>query len=130
MILDWSDWIKSTKISDLAFFKILLMLETCWELSFMKLAVLFLFIGMITCFLDGPLVIIWMQGLGLSPPLITFCIWLIFFASRAGNTSFILITSSIWEVGLEVCAYDLRIGLTTGVGLRFLKYLEIWLTFF
>jgi len=53
------------------------------------------FIRMMTCFLDGPLVVIWIQGLGLGPSIMMFCIWLIFFALRAGKVSFILMTSSV-----------------------------------
>ena len=55
---DCSDWIKSTNTSDFTFFKALLMLETYNKLFFMNLALLSPFIGMMTCFLDGPLVVI------------------------------------------------------------------------
>jgi len=38
-------------------------------------------------------------------------------------------TSSVWLEGLEACAYDLPLVLSTGVYFRFLKNLEIWLIF-
>ena len=64
----------------------------------MKLVVLFLFIRIITCFLNGPLVVIWMWSLGLSLLLTMFCIWSVFFTLKVENMFFILMTFSIWEV--------------------------------
>ena len=54
------EWIKSTRISDFAFLRDLLILETCNEEFFMKLEILSLFMGMMTCFLKGSFVVIWM----------------------------------------------------------------------
>ena len=56
---------KSTRISDFVFLRDLLMLVMCNEEFFMKLEMLSLLIEMMTCFLEGPFVVIWMQGLGL-----------------------------------------------------------------
>ena len=70
----------------------------------MKFTVLSLLIGMMTCFLDGPFIVIWMHGFGLGPPLMIFWIWLIFLASIAENVSLILMISAVIEVGLEACA--------------------------
>jgi len=46
---DCSDLIKLTNTSDFAFFKALLMLETCNKLFFVNFAILSSFIGMMTC---------------------------------------------------------------------------------
>ena len=45
------------------------MLATCTEEFFIKDETLSLLIGMITCFLDGPLVVIWIWGFTLFCPL-------------------------------------------------------------
>ena len=58
--------IKSIKTSDFAFLRDLLMLDTCTKKFFMKLEMLLLPMGMMTYFLEGPFVVIWMQGLGLG----------------------------------------------------------------
>jgi len=52
-------------------------------------------IGIITCFLDGPFVVILMCGLGLFEPLTILLIWLIFWALRDGNVSLIFKTSDV-----------------------------------
>ena len=87
------------------------------------------FIGMITCFLNGLLIVILIQDLGFSLPLMIFCTWLILLALRDGNVSLILMTSSVWLTGFEAWAYNLVRYLLTGITFRFLKYLEISLTF-
>ena len=48
----------------------------------MNLLILSFTIGMITCFLEGPLVVIWMQGLGLEGPLMMLLIWSISLAIK------------------------------------------------
>ena len=57
-----SEQMKFTRTSDFTFLRDLLMLDTCTEEFFMKLE-------MMTCFLEGPFVVIWIQGLGLGLPL-------------------------------------------------------------
>ena len=58
-------------------------------------------VRMITCFLNGPFIVIWMCGFGLEPPLIMLSIFLI---SMAVNVSLILMTSAVLGVGLEAYA--------------------------
>ena len=53
-----SERIKLTKTSDLVFLNCLLMLATWIAEFFMKLLLLLLLIRTITCFLEGPLVVI------------------------------------------------------------------------
>ena len=91
-----------------------------------------LLIGMITCFLDGPLVVIWILGFGLDNPLTMLLIWSIFSTLRVGNVFLILRTSAVLTVGFEAWAYDL-LGFDLSLdlsfeGLLFLKYFEIVLT--
>ena len=100
------------------------------ELFFMNLAMLSLPIKMIICFLDSPLVIIWMHSLAFGLPLTMLWIWSIFLVSRAGKFSLILITSDVLISCLEVCVCNFGDCLETLTSLMFLKYLEIWLTFF
>ena len=64
-----SEQMKFTRTSDFTFLRDLLMLDTCTEEFFMKLEMLSLPMGMMTCFLKGPFVVIWIQGLGLGLPL-------------------------------------------------------------
>ena len=52
-------------------------------------------IGMITCFLDGPFVVILMCGLGLVEPLTILLTWSIFCTLREGNISLIFKTSKV-----------------------------------
>ena len=100
----------------------------------MKLLLFSLLIGTITCFLEGPLVIIWIHGLGFRLPLMILLTWSIFFALRARNASLILRTSNVLADGLVACAYDLA-GLLFLIGFLVLakyfllwKYLEMMLT--
>ena len=98
--LVWSDEIDQ----DLSFGILqcpILMFATCDELSFMNLAMLSPFIGIMTCFLDGPLVVIWIRGLGLGLPLTMF--W-IFFAPREGKVFLILMICSVFEAVVDACA--------------------------
>ena len=85
---------------------------------------------MMICFLDGSLVIIWIHGLAFGLLLTILWIWLIFLALRAGKLSLILMTLDVLVPCLETCMYDLGGCLETLASLMFLKYLEIWLTFF
>ena len=123
-----SEQMKLTKTSDLMFLKTLLIFDIWWLLSFMNFIILSPFIGIIICFLDGPLVVIWIQGLGLGLPLMIFWTWSILLTPRDSKAFFILMTSSVWLEGLEACAYDLLPVLLTGACFIFLKNLEIWLT--
>jgi len=59
IMLKGSEQMKSTKTSDLMFLKALLILDIWWLLFFINFIILFLFIRTIICFLDGPLVVIW-----------------------------------------------------------------------
>jgi len=121
----WSDQMKSTKTSNFTFLNDLLMLVTWRELFFVNFVIFLLLIGMITCFLDGPLVVIWICGLALGLPLTMFWIWLIFFVLRAGKVSLILMTSDVLVLCLEAYTYEFWGCFMTLAGLIFLKYLEI-----
>ena len=125
-----SKQMKSTKTSDFEFLKDWLMLATWSKLFFMNLLMLSLLIGMIICFLDKPLVVIWMHSLEFVLLLMILWIWLIFWALRAGKVSLILITLDILLVCLDACAYNFLGWLDLLTGLVFLKYLEIWLISF
>ena len=71
------------------------MLDTCTKKFFMKLEMLLLPMGMMTYFLEGPFVVIWMQGLGLGLSLTMLLIWLIFLALMERNASLILMTLDV-----------------------------------
>jgi len=58
---------------------------------------------MMTCFLDGPFIVIWIHSFGLELPLMMFWIWLIFLALIAENVFLILMISAVLEVSLEAC---------------------------
>ena len=58
-------------------------------------------VGMMTCFLDSPFIVIWMHVFGLEPPLTMLSIFL---TSIAVNVSLILMTSAVLGVGLEAYA--------------------------
>ena len=85
-----------------------------------------------TCFLDGPLVVICILGFGLVTPLTMLFIWLIFSALRAENALLILRTSLMLAGALETWAYDLSFfGATLFVsfeGFLFWKYFDIMFT--
>ena len=96
----------------------------------MNFVIFLLLIRMITYFLDGLLVIIWICSLALGMLLTMFWIWLIFFILKAGKVSLILTTSDVLVLCLEVYIYDFWGCFVTLASLIFLKYLEIWLTSF
>lgn len=123
-----SKWMKSTKTLDLMFLKALLILEMWRLLFFINFKILSPFIGTITCFLDGLLVVIWIWGLGFALPLMIFWTWSILLALKDEKISLILMTSSVWLTGFETWAYDLVRDLLTGADFKFLKNLEISLT--
>ena len=72
----------------------------------MNFVIFLLLIGMITCFLDSLLVIIWICDLALRLLLTMFWIWLIFFVLRAGKAFLILMTSDVLVLCLEAYIYD------------------------
>ena len=92
--------------------------------------VLLLLIETITCFLDGPFVVIWIRGLGLGLPLMMLLTLSICLAFKAGKDSLILNISEVLAVCLEACAYDLVGFEWLVVVLLPLKYFEIVLTLF
>jgi len=78
------------------------MLATLREEFFMKEEMFLLLIGMMMCFLDGPLVVILIHGFGLFCPWTMLFTWLIFLAFKAGNVSLIFKTSEVLVEDLEV----------------------------
>ena len=95
-----------------------------------------LLIGMITYFLEGPLVVVWILGLDFKIPLTILLTWLIFFALKAGKVSLILRTSDVLALVLVAWAYDLAgllllsLFLLLAEGFLLWKYLEIAFTSF
>ena len=124
------EWIKSTRTSDFAFLRDLLILETCNEEFFMKLEMLSLFMGMMTYFLKGSFVVIWMWGLGLRLPLTMLLIWLIFCTLMERNAFLILMISDILMFCFDAWVYDLGASLELSSNLLLLKYFKIMLTSF
>ena len=122
--------IKSTRTSNCVFLRNLLMLVMCNEEFFMKLEMLSLPMEMITCFLEGLFVVIWMRGLGLGLSLTMLLIWSIFFALIEGNASLILMTSDVLMFCFDVWAYNLGAGLELPSSLLLLKYFKIALISF
>ena len=112
------------------------MLATCRDEFCMKALMFFLLIGMITYFLEGPLVVIWILSLGFEIPLTMLLTWSIFFALRARKVSLILRTSDVLALVLVAWAYDLAglllpfLFLLSAKGFLLWKYLEIVFTFF
>ena len=96
-----SEQMKSTETSDLVLLKFLLRLATWIEEFFMNLLMLTFAIGMITYFLEGPLVVIWIWGLGFKDPLMMLLIWSISLAPANRNVSLILIIFAILILYLE-----------------------------
>ena len=82
------------------------MLATWREEFFMKDETFSPLMGMITCFLNGPLVVILIRGLGLFWLLMMLFTWSIFCALSDGNVSLIFSTSDVLTEGLETCAYN------------------------
>jgi len=136
--LDASDYIKSTRTSNLVFLNNQLILAIWSKLFFMNLLMLLLLIEIMTCFLDRPLVVIWIHSLGLGEPEMILWIQLTFWVFNIEKVFLILMTSKVLFANLDVCAldcfeacaYDLLVLLKLSSDLLFLKYLEIWLTSF
>ena len=67
----------------------------------MNFFIILLFIGTITCFLKGPLLVMLIFSLALSfEPLMTFCISSIFLLGRLGNVFLILSVSLVMFFGV------------------------------
>jgi len=64
-----------------------------------------LFIGIITCFLEGSFMVILIFSLGLPLPLMIFWMFLIFLAWRFGKVSLILRTSLVLMAGWDTWTY-------------------------
>ena len=90
-----------------------------------------LLIGMMICFLDGPLVVILMRSFGLLCPLTMLFTWSTLLAFRDGNASLIFKTSDVLAELLVAWAYDLGVDLLVGFlallpeGFLVWKYLEM-----
>jgi len=90
-----------------------------------------LLIGMMICFLDGPLVVILIRGFGLLCPLTMLFTWSILLAFRDGNASLIFKTSDVLTKLLAAWVYDLGVDLLGGFlallpeGFLAWKYLEM-----
>ena len=99
---------KSAMTSELEFFKCSLMLVIILCTDLVINSALGFVIGMMTSFLDGPLVIIFNLGFFLpSLPFLTFKILSTSLADKDGKASFTQRMSSTLEVlDLEACAYD------------------------
>ena len=126
-ILLASAWIKSAITFDLILLKALLMLTTCKLEFLMKLLVLLIFIGMMTYFHDGPLVVMLILGFGLSLPLIIFWTISIFLFWRFGKAFLIFkvplaMLKELDELD-DTWAYDFLLLVEF-----FLKYFDILLT--
>ena len=93
-------------------------------------------IGIITCFLDDPFVVILMCSLGLLELLTILLTWSIFWALRDGNVFLIFKTSDVLIEVFEACAYDflelalLPCAILLTIDFLGWKYLEITLTSF
>ena len=125
-----SDQIKSARTLDFAFLSNLFILATWKELFFMNFELFLLLIGVIICFLDRSLVIIWIWDFTLELLLIILSIWSILFAPRDGRASLILMISEVLAPCFGTWAYDFWGCLDILASLMFLKYLEIWLISF
>ena len=79
------------------------------------------------CFLDRPLVIILIQGLGLLSPLIIYWMLLMLLALRVGKASLIFRILLILLPPLKTCAYNMSHLLVVQTGTFALKNLEIFL---
>lgn len=99
---------KSAMTSELEFFKCSLMLAIILCADLVINSALGFVIGMMTSFLDGPLVVIFNLGFFLpSLPFLTFKILSTSSADKDGKASFTQRMSSTLEVlDLEACAYD------------------------
>ena len=97
---------KSAMTSDLMFFSALLILVTWVLKSFIKLLVLVVFIGTITCFHNSLLVVILRYGFGLPSPLMIFWMFSIFLLWRFGKTFLIFKVS----LAVFVMTQNLRVS--------------------
>ena len=109
------------------FFNALFILVTWILLSSIKFFLLLLFIETITCFLDGPFVVILICSLGLLLLLMIFWILSILFALRNKKVSLILRTFSILLLDLKAWAYDFPELVLNWEDFWVLKYLDILL---
>ena len=82
------------------------MLATFSDEFFMKDATFLLLMEMMTCFLDGPFIVILIQGFCLFWPLTMLFTWSIFWAFSEGNVSLIFKTSDVFVKCLIAWAYD------------------------
>ena len=116
---------KSAAISNLIFFKALLILAI-WELtSFINFFVFSEFTETVTCFLDGFFIVMFSLGFVLFLSLMIFWMFLIFLFCNLGNTSLILrVSLAVLEEKDKACAYDFF----SLFSVFFLKNLEISLT--
>ena len=107
------------------------MIFTTWVAKFLMKVLLFsILIVPIICFLDGPFIVIWIQGFRFGLPLTMLLIWLIFFALRVENNSLILSISEVFAVCFDTWAYDLFGFSGSADILLFWKYFKITLTSF
>ena len=74
-----------------------------WSEEFLvNVLMLSLLIRIMTCFLDGSLVVIWILGFGLDDPLTILLTWSIFSAFRVGKVFLILRTLAVLTVFFKV----------------------------
>ena len=108
------------------------MFATWRDEFFIKESMFSLLIGIMTCFLDGPLVVICILDFSLVTPLTMLFIWLIFSALRAGNALLILRTSLVLARALDTWVYNLlffrAILFVSFKGFLFWKYFDIMFT--
>ena len=124
-----SSLMKSAMMFDFMLFKALLILITWVLASFIYFLVLLVFIGIMTCLREGPLVVMLMHGLGLWLPLMSLWTCLIFLFWRFRKTSLILrVFFAIFNMFCldKTCVYDF-FGTRGGF---FLKNLNNLFTFF
>ena len=72
----------------------------------MNLLMLLLLIGIMTCFLDRLLVVIWICSLGLEELEMILWIWLTFWVFNVGKVSLILMTFIVLFASLDVCTLN------------------------
>ena len=82
------------------------MLATCRDEFFMKDEMFPELIGIMICFLEGPLVVDWSWGFCWFFPLTMLLTWSIFFAFKVGNNSLIFSISEVEIFVLDAWAYD------------------------
>ena len=91
----------------------------------MNKLLLSMLMGTITCFLEGPFVVIWIQGLGFGLPLTMLLTRSIWFAFKAGKDSLILSILEVLGVCFEAWVYNL-VGFKGFIVVFFsLKYFKI-----